>query len=262
MCIERTSPFLSFHMLNMARSLLLGAALLAQTYATAIPTGFREISEPQVFHRRQEGESGSPPDFAIVSPPTQTPYGPSGASGSLRGPTSLAGYNPAFPVDTALPATVPQDQYQLAPGQEEDADLGLYLDLASVENPQPIRGGTNAPTDPGPRNKEVEKQNPDLYAPPGTDSGDVPNAKWPLALSHNRHGLNGAGWARQQNVGNLPIATAMAGVDMHLEPNAYRELHWHQADEWSLILNGSCRLTSMNEAGETFVDDLQAGDVW
>ncbi|USW53810.1 Putative rmlC-like cupin domain superfamily, rmlC-like jelly roll protein [Septoria linicola] len=246
----------------MTWSYLLGAALLAQAFA--IPKGYREVHEPEVFHRdkRQEAQSGSPPDFAILSPPTATPYGPAGASGSLRGPASLAGYNPASPIDTSLSATVPQDQYNLAPGQDEDADLGLYLDLASIENPQPIRGGTDAPTDPGPRNRELEKQNPDLYAPPGTDSGDVPNAKWPLALSHNRHGLKGAGWARQQNVANLPIATAMAGVDMHLEPNAYRELHWHQADEWSLILNGSARISAVNEAGETFVDDVQAGDVW
>lgn len=54
----------------------------------------------------------------------------------------------------------------------------------------------------------------------------------------------------------------MAGVDMHLEPNAYRELHWHQADEWSLILNGSVRISAVNEAGQTFTDDLQAGHVW
>lgn len=54
----------------------------------------------------------------------------------------------------------------------------------------------------------------------------------------------------------------MAGVDMRLSPNAYRELHWHVEGEWSLILNGSVRLSAMNEAGETFVDDLEAGDVW
>lgn len=54
----------------------------------------------------------------------------------------------------------------------------------------------------------------------------------------------------------------MAGVDMRLEPNAYRELHWHKANEWSLILNGTVRLNSVNEAGETFVDDLGPGDVW
>ena len=60
----------------------------------------------------------------------------------------------------------------------------------------------------------------------------------------------------------LPIATAMARVDMRLSPNAYRELHWHKANEWSLILNGSVRVASVNEAGQTFIDDLQAGDVW
>jgi hypothetical protein len=40
----------------------------------------------------------------------------------------------------------------------------------------------------------------------------------------------------------MPDATAMAGVDMRLEPNGYRELHWHVAAEWSLVLNGSCRV--------------------
>ena len=83
-----------------------------------------------------------------------------------------------------------------------------------------------------------------------------------MGLSHNRGGLKDAGWARQQNEAVLPAATAMAGVDMRLEPHAYRELHWHTAGEWSLILNGSVRLTAMNENGESFVDDLNAGDVW
>ncbi|KXT14910.1 hypothetical protein AC579_3075 [Pseudocercospora musae] len=236
-------------------------------FATLVPLGLaapRPHPPADVWHRekRQEGGAGAPPAWAGLDVPTATAFGPPGASGAQRGSKSLIGYNAANPVDTSLPATVPEDQFQLAPGQSEDADLGLYLDLASVENPQPIRGGTNSPTDPGPRNRELEKQNPDLYAPPGTDAGDVPNAKWPLALSHNRHGKEAAGWARQQNVEQLPIATEMAGVDMMLEPNAYRELHWHQANEWSLMLNGSVRLSSVNEAGQTFTDDLQAGDVW
>lgn len=81
----------------MTRRYLLSAALLAQAFA--IPKGYREVHEPGVFHRdeRQEAQSGSPSDFAILSPPTATPYGPDGASGSLRGPASLAGYKPASP---------------------------------------------------------------------------------------------------------------------------------------------------------------------
>jgi oxalate decarboxylase family bicupin protein len=92
--------------------------------------------------------------------------------------------------------------------------------------------------------------------------GEVPNAKWPFGLSHNRHGLAGAGWARSQNTDQLPSSVAMAGTNMRLSPNAYRELHWHKQGEWALMLNGSVRLTSMNEAGQSFVDDVTEGDVW
>jgi oxalate decarboxylase family bicupin protein len=60
----------------------------------------------------------------------------------------------------------------------------------------------------------------------------------------------------------MPDAILMAGVDMRLEPAGYRELHWHVAAEWSLVLNGSCRIQAVNENGETFVDDVAAGDVW
>lgn len=112
------------------------------------------------------------------------------------------------------------------------------------------------------RTEAYDRLNSDLFIPPGTDEGDVSNAKWPFGLSHNRHGLAGAGWARQQNVDQLPIATAMAGVNMRLSPNAYRELHWHKASEWALMLNGSVRIEAVNEDGQTFVDDVTAGDVW
>ena len=46
------------------------------------------------------------------------------------------------------------------------------------------------------------------------------NAKWPMSLSHNR--LQTGGWARQQNVNIMPIATNMAGVNMRLEAGAIR----------------------------------------
>ncbi|KAI9758917.1 MAG: hypothetical protein M4579_002728 [Chaenotheca gracillima] len=153
------------------------------------------------------------------------------------------------------------DSPSTAPGQTEDGDLGLYLDFNSVENPQPNRG-TQGGDDPGPRNYNYDKINSDIFAPPATDSGSVPGAKWPMGLSHNRLGLNGAGWARNQNLDQLPAATAMAGVDMRLSPGAYRELHWHIANEWSLILNGSVRIQASNENGQTQIDDLSAGDVW
>ena len=78
-------------------------------------------------------------------------------------------------------------------------------------------------TDPGPRTYEYERLNPDRFAPPETDTGVVPQAMWPLGLSHNLFGSGQeSGWARQQNQNNLPVSTAMAGVDMRLEAGAIR----------------------------------------
>ena len=51
-------------------------------------------------------------------------------------------------------------------------------------------------------------------------------------------------------------------VDMRLSPGAYRELHWHQANEWAYIFNGSVRIGAVDESGRTAYDDLNAGDVW
>jgi oxalate decarboxylase family bicupin protein len=84
-----------------------------------------------------------------------------------------------------------------------------------------------------------------------------------MGLSHNRFGVGKeSGWARQQNTDQLPAAKDMAGVNMRLAPGAYRELHWHTANEWALMLKGSVRLASINTDGQTFTDDISAGDVW
>ena len=197
--------------------------------------------------------------------------GPVGAQGNIFGPQSLRGAGgdgvPATEVGPGVPAPTGSTSddvgdYALVAGQEEDADVGLYLDFSNNPNPQPIRG-SNGATDPGPRNEAIQKQDPDLLARPGTDMGDVPNAKWPMGLSSARSGTGkNSGWARQQNTDELPIATAMAGVDMRLAPNAYRELHWHSANEWSYIFSGGVRISAVDQNGQTFVDDLHAGDLW
>jgi hypothetical protein len=177
---------------------------------------------------------------------------------SASPPESLLGYNPD---NIVINANTDDIQYEFAPGQTDSANIGPILDFNNIENPQPIRG-TKGGTDPGPRTEEYNVLNPDALAPPGTDHGGVNNAQWPLGLSNNKLGLGRAGWSRQQNIDNIPTATEMAGVDMRLEPGGYRELHWHKAAEWSYVLNGSVRVQAMNEQGQTFVDDLNAGDVW
>ncbi|KAK0647362.1 Oxalate decarboxylase OxdC [Lasiodiplodia hormozganensis] len=176
----------------------------------------------------------------------------------LRGSTDLQGYNPSNILTDEDTTNV---QYELAPGQTNDADLGTFLDFSDIENPQPIRG-TKGGTDPGPRNPEVDRQNSDKLAPPGTDHGQTINAQWSMGLSHAKLGKEGAGWSRQQNLNVLPDATAMAGVDMRLEPGGYRELHWHVAGEWALMLNGTVRVQAVQEDGKSFVDDVSKGDVW
>ncbi|KAH8692105.1 putative oxalate decarboxylase [Talaromyces proteolyticus] len=175
-----------------------------------------------------------------------------------RGGSGLVGYSPTNTISNENTETI---SYQFAPGQTQDADIGAYLDFSAVANPQPIRGELGG-TDPGPRNLNYAKINPDKLAPPGTDSGATINAQWPLGLSSVKLGKDHAGWSRQENIQVMPAATQMAGVDMRLEAGGYRELHWHVAAEWSIVLNGSCRIQGVNDDGQTFIDDVGKGDVW
>lgn len=120
------------------------ASLLAVAQCAPAPRGAAGVRR-----RQTEGNGGrvGGNDGNVVA---DTPVGPPGASGQLRGPASLGGFSPSNPIDSPDTA-IPADQYQLAPGQEADEDLGFYLDFSNIDNPQPIRGDPgNAPTDPGP----------------------------------------------------------------------------------------------------------------
>ncbi|KAI1797191.1 oxalate decarboxylase [Ganoderma leucocontextum] len=125
--------------------------------------------------------------------------------------------------------------------------------------PEPIRGQLGT-VEIGAPNVPVELQNPDLLAPPTTDHGELQNAKWPFALSHNR--LQTGGWARVQNQGVMPIATSIAGVNMRLAAGAIRELHWHKSSEWAYILKGSVQVTAINSDGQNFIGHVNPGDLW
>ncbi|KAJ7717635.1 putative oxalate decarboxylase/oxidase [Mycena maculata] len=125
--------------------------------------------------------------------------------------------------------------------------------------PEPIRGPLGASIL-GPQNIPVELQNADALASPTTDNGQVPNMKWSFALSHTR--LANGGWARQQNVDSMPVATGLAGVNMRLEPGAIRELHWHSTAEWAYMLKGDVRISTVTPDGQVYVGDVTAGDIW
>ena len=89
------------------------------------------------------GENSGPVGGVSAPIPTVT-----AASGSLYGDAKLLGGNAERPrASGGDSADVPDPQ--LVSGQEEPADLGLYLDLNSVDIPQPIRG-SRGNTAPGP----------------------------------------------------------------------------------------------------------------
>jgi oxalate decarboxylase len=49
---------------------------------------------------------------------------------------------------------------------------------------------------------------------------------------------------------------------MRLTRGSFRELHWHTADEWAVMLNGNARVTVLNPDGTIFIDDVSKGDLW
>ncbi len=126
-------------------------------------------------------------------------------------------------------------------------------------DPEPIRGKLGASIL-GPRNKPLERENPDQLASPYTDAGTIPNLKFSFAAARNR--LLTGGWAREVTVRELPVATELAGVNMRLNPGGIREMHWHKEAEWAFMLAGHARITAVDEEGRTFIDDVGPGDLW
>ncbi len=114
--------------------------------------------------------------------------------------------------------------------------------------------------DRGPRNLELDRQNPDLLSPPSTDHGTVPNLKFSFSMVHTR--MEEGGWTRQVTQRELPVATEMAGVEFGLEPGGYREVHWHTSSEWAYVLKGSCRIGAVDQEGRNFLEDVKEGDLW
>src|SRR3954462_10893258 len=112
----------------------------------------------------------------------------------------------------------------------------------------------------GPRDAMRERQNASLSAPPSTDSGSMPNLRFSFADAHRR--IEDGGWSREVTSRELPAATSIAGVNMHLEAGAAREMHWHQQAEWAFMLAGRARITAVDENGRSFVADVGANDLW
>ena len=121
-------------------------------------------------------------------------------------------------------------------------------------------GRTTTLTDPGPTDKALDAANPDSNIPPPTDAGGVATFKYPFSLSNKR--IYEGGWSREVTIRELQVSTTLAGVNMRLEAGGVRELHWHTAGEWAIMLNGSTRITAVDADGRSFVRDTHEGDLW
>jgi oxalate decarboxylase len=116
-------------------------------------------------------------------------------------------------------------------------------------------------SDPGPSNPALDAQNPDSTWPPPTDSKSlVQNFKYPFSYA-NKRAYEG-GWSREVTVRELPVSKSIAGVNMRLTAGGVRELHWHTAGEWAIILYGNARITAIDNQGKSFVADVKQYDLW
>jgi oxalate decarboxylase len=132
-------------------------------------------------------------------------------------------------------------------------------------NAQQGRGTLQAEKDhsvsnPGQENKPLLEENPSSNMPPPTDHGDTGPIWYSFDLAHKR--IQEGGWTHEVNAKVLPTSTDIAGVNMRLTAGSFRELHWHTADEWAIMLYGSARVTVLNPDGTMFIDDVNKGDLW
>src|SRR5271154_3408045 len=127
---------------------------------------------------------------------------------------------------------------------------------------RPLLATHNGPneSDPGPQNLPLAAENPDSEWSPSTDSGTVKPFKYSFSLARKR--VLSGGWTRQVTARELPVSTAMAGVEMRLTAGGVRELHWHVEGEWAIMLNGNARITAVDQQGNSFVSDVGVGDLW
>jgi len=115
-------------------------------------------------------------------------------------------------------------------------------------------------SDPGPENKPLLDENPNSNFPPPTDHGHIEPTWYSFDLTYKR--VEEGGWTNEVTEKVLPNSKDLAGVRMRLTAGSFRELHWHTADEWAIMLYGNARVTCLNPDGTVFIGDIGKGDLW
>jgi oxalate decarboxylase len=90
---------------------------------------------------------------------------------------------------------------------------------------------------------------------------ELPSFRYPLGSQPTKQ-FDG-GTAKEANVEGFPVSEKLAGVYMTLEPGALRELHWHaNAAEWAYVIDGNCRVTTIDPQNQCEIVDFGPGDIW
>ena len=146
-------------------------------------------------------------------------------------------------------------------GSAAIAAAGILTGSAATGQEQGKTKQDRSKSDPGPKNVGLDAANPDSEWPPATDSKSlVPTFKYPFSFANKR--MYEGGWSREVTVRELPVSKTLAGVNMRLTAGGVRELHWHTADEWAIVLYGSARITAIDADGKSFVADVKENDLW
>jgi oxalate decarboxylase len=115
-------------------------------------------------------------------------------------------------------------------------------------------------SDPGPENTVLLRANPNSNLPPFTDRGNPHPIWYSFDLTPKR--VESGGWTHQVTSREISRSQDLAGVNMRLTAGSFRELHWHLADEWAIMLTGKARVSLMRPDGKMFIDDVGPGDLW
>src|SRR5229473_8536991 len=177
--------------------------------------------------------------------------------------TSIEGANPTSDQQDRAPGTEGLSRRAfLGVGSAGLATATLAALTAHAQETQDTRKAQKdkSASNPGQENKPLLEENPSSNTPPPTDHGDIGPVWYSFDLVHKR--VQEGGWTHEVNATVLPTSKDIAGVNMRLTAGSFRELHWHTADEWAIMLYGNARVTLLNPDGTIFIDDVTKGDLW
>jgi oxalate decarboxylase len=98
-------------------------------------------------------------------------------------------------------------------------------------------------------------------APPPLAGSELPSLR--ASFNDAKPKICDGGTAKEVTVAEFPVSDKLAGVYMTLDPGGLRELHWHaNAAEWAYVIDGNCRVTTIDPQGQAEIVDFGPGDVW